>query len=316
MSNKVTIHKTADVQATNIGDGTTIWQFVVILPDAVIGKSVNICAHCLIENNVIIGDRATIKSGVYLWDGVRLGNDVFIGPNVTFTNDKFPRSKVYPNKFPKIIVEDGASIGGGATILPGITIGQKAMIGSGAVVTKSVPPYAIVIGNPARIVGYMQSPLAHIEDKYPFDGATDNVLKLDVKGASIHKLTLVKDMRGNLSAGEFLKDIPFTPKRYFFVFDVPNEKTRGEHAHINCQQFLVCIKGSCSLVIDDGSLRNEIVLNTPSLGVYIAPLTWGIQYKYSSDAILLVFLVSVCPSNHEDIPLVECATRVPKVSTA
>jgi UDP-2-acetamido-3-amino-2,3-dideoxy-glucuronate N-acetyltransferase len=96
-------------------------------------------------------------------------------------------------------------------------------------------------------------------------------------------------MRGNLSAGEFLKDIPFTPKRYFFVFDVPNEKTRGEHAHINCHQFLICIKGSCSLVIDDGSLRNEIALNTPSFGVYLAPLTWGIQYKYSSDAILLVF---------------------------
>ena len=146
------IHPLADVQSRNIGDGTTVWQFVVILPEARIGSGTNICSHCFIENDVVIGDRVTVKSGVQLWDGLRIGDDVFIGPNATFTNDKYPRSKEYPESFPKTVVESGASIGAGAVILPGIKIGKGAMVGAGAVVTKSVPAFAIVIGSPARVI--------------------------------------------------------------------------------------------------------------------------------------------------------------------
>lgn len=153
--NPLIIHALADVQSAEIGAGTRIWQFVVVLPGAKIGQDGNICSHCLIENDVIIGDRVTVKSGVQLWDGLRVGDDVFIGPNVTFTNDKFPRSKQYPQSYAQTIVMTGASIGGGAVILPGITIGVKAMVGAGAVVTQSVPDGAIVVGNPARIVGYV-----------------------------------------------------------------------------------------------------------------------------------------------------------------
>jgi acetyltransferase-like isoleucine patch superfamily enzyme len=145
----------ADVKASHIGPNTRIWQFVVILPDARIGADCNICSHVLIENDVIIGDRVTVKSGVQLWDGLRIEDDVFIGPNVTFTNDPFPRSKQYPTAFPITTVKAGASIGGGATILPGITIGKGAMVGAGAVVTKSVPHHAVVVGNPARVVRYL-----------------------------------------------------------------------------------------------------------------------------------------------------------------
>ncbi len=148
------IHPTADVLTTHIGDGTCIWQYVVILPDAHIGCDCNICSHVFIENDVIIGNRVTIKNGVQLWDGLRVDDDVFIGPNVTFTNDKFPRSKIRPSQFMQTIVQRGASIGGGAVILPGITIGKHAMVGAGAVVTHSVPSRAIVVGNPAHIVGY------------------------------------------------------------------------------------------------------------------------------------------------------------------
>lgn len=148
-------HPLSDVHSQNIGAGSKIWQFVVILPSAVIGKEVNVCANCLIENDVVVGDRVTIKSGVQLWDGVRLEDDVFVGPNVTFTNDRYPRSKQYPDTFSQTIVRRGASIGGGAVILPGITIGENAMVGAGAVVTHDVPPYALVIGNPARIVRYL-----------------------------------------------------------------------------------------------------------------------------------------------------------------
>ncbi len=151
------IHETADIQSRTIGERTRIWQFVVILPDAKIGDDGNICSHCLIENDVVIGHRVTIKSGVQIWDGMRVGDDVFIGPNVTFTNDKFPRSKVYPKEFLETRIENGASIGAGAVILPGLVIGTRSMIGAGAVVTKSVPPYAIVTGSPAKIIGYVDS---------------------------------------------------------------------------------------------------------------------------------------------------------------
>lgn len=152
--NNLTIHPLADVQSNKIGNNTRIWQYVVILPEAIVGEGVNICSHCFIENKVLIGDNVTIKSGVQLWDGITIEEGVFIGPNVTFTNDKFPRSKQYLDNFPITKICKNSSIGGGAVILPGLTIGENAMIGAGAVVTRSVPRNAIVIGNPAHIVGH------------------------------------------------------------------------------------------------------------------------------------------------------------------
>lgn len=149
------IHPLADVAEAEIGEGTKVWQFVVILKGAVIGNDCNICAQSLIEGDVIIGNSVTIKSGVQLWDGTRIGNNVFIGPNVTFTNDLFPRSKVYPDNFTGITVKDFASIGANATILPGVTIGESAMIGAGSVVTKDVPAKAVVVGNPAKIIRFL-----------------------------------------------------------------------------------------------------------------------------------------------------------------
>ncbi|MDP3334159.1 MAG: acyltransferase [Methylococcaceae bacterium] len=151
------VHPLADVATKIIGKNTRVWQFVVILDGAQIGSECNVCAHVLIEGDVIIGDRVTIKSGVQLWDGLRVGNDVFIGPNATFTNDKFPRSKHFPESFLQTTIEDGVSIGAGAVILPGITIGQGAMIGAGAVVTKDVVPFALMIGNPARFIRTLET---------------------------------------------------------------------------------------------------------------------------------------------------------------
>lgn len=154
-----TIHPSSDVQSNSIGQGTRVWQYVVILPQAQIGAECNICSHCLIENDVVVGDRVTVKSGVQLWDGLRIADDVFIGPNVTFSNDRFPRSKQYPESFPQTLVKRGASIGANATILPGITIGEHAMIGAGSVVTKDVPDHALVLGNPARVVRFLNESL-------------------------------------------------------------------------------------------------------------------------------------------------------------
>lgn len=144
------IHKLSDVQSENIGEGTRVWQYSVIFKGAVIGKECNICAHTLVENDVVIGNRVTVKSGVFLWDGIILEDDVFIGPNATFTNDKRPKSKEYPSAFLKTIVKRGASIGANATILPGIIIGEGAMVGAGAVVVKDVIPHTTVVGNPAK----------------------------------------------------------------------------------------------------------------------------------------------------------------------
>lgn len=151
------IHPLADVADCQIGEGTKIWQFVVILEGARIGSDCNICAQTLIEGDVLIGNRVTVKSGVQIWNGSIIGDDVFIGPNVTFSNDLYPRSKQYPKKFNGITIKDGASIGANATILPGIIVGEKALIGAGAVVTKNVPAYAIVTGNPAKIVRFLKN---------------------------------------------------------------------------------------------------------------------------------------------------------------
>lgn len=152
-----TIHPLADVRSTKIGSNTRIWQYSIVLPGAMIGANCNICAHTLIEGDVIIGDNVTVKSGVFLWDGTRIEDDVFIGPNATFTNDLFPRSKVYPEAFNGITIRRGASIGANATLLPGITIGAKAIVGAGAVVTCDVPERALVVGNPAKVIRYIES---------------------------------------------------------------------------------------------------------------------------------------------------------------
>lgn len=147
------IHPLADVESFTIGEGTRIWQYTIVLQGAAIGSDCNICAHCFIENDVVVGDRVTIKNGVQAWDGVTVEDDVFIGPNVTFTNDKFPRSRSKPAGISSILIKKGASVGGGAVLLPAVTVGRHAMVGAGSVVTKSVPDYALVVGNPAVVVG-------------------------------------------------------------------------------------------------------------------------------------------------------------------
>jgi UDP-2-acetamido-3-amino-2,3-dideoxy-glucuronate N-acetyltransferase len=147
------VHPQGICETSDVGEGTRIWAFAHVLPGARVGADCNVCDHVFIENDVVIGDRVTVKSGVQLYDGLRVGDDVFIGPNATFTNDPFPRSRVYDHETPITRVENGASIGANATILPGLTIGARAMVGAGSVVTHDVPAGAIVTGNPARVVG-------------------------------------------------------------------------------------------------------------------------------------------------------------------
>ena len=284
------IHALSDVQSQAIGAGTRVWQFVVILPGARIGSECNICSHCLIENDVVIGDRVTVKSGVQLWDGLRVGDDVFIGPNASFTNDRFPRSKQRPEKYLETVVKQGASIGAGAVILPGIRIGSNAMVAAGAVVTRSVPPNSIVVGNPAKIVGYVDADRNKLAAKSVQSSPLEiGVHGTQVAGVSLHRMNRASDIRGSLTVGEFERTVPFPVRRYFMVFDVPSVETRGEHAHRECHQFLICVRGSCAIVADDGKSRQEFLLDRPDLGIHLPPMVWGIQYKYTADAVLLVF---------------------------
>jgi UDP-2-acetamido-3-amino-2,3-dideoxy-glucuronate N-acetyltransferase len=159
------IHSLSDVQSKNIGKNTFVWQYSIILSGASIGENCNINCHTFIENDVKIGDFVTIKSGVYLWDGIKIEDFVFVGPNVTFTNDVRPRSKQYPDTINKTLIKKNASIGAGAIILGGVTIGEFAMVGAGALVTKNVPSRALVIGTPAKIIGWLNDDGSKMEIK-------------------------------------------------------------------------------------------------------------------------------------------------------
>lgn len=280
------VHALGLCETDSVGARSKIWAFSHVLPGARLGSDCNICDHVFIENDVVVGDRVTVKSGVQLWDGLRVEDDVFIGPNATFSNDRFPRSKRYPDQFLTTTIQRGASIGAHATILPGLTIGQHAMVGAGSIVTKDVPPRSVVVGHPARIKGYVDTTSADTIATSSADPTDPRTTK--VKGVALLQLPLVTDLRGSLSVGEVQEHVPFSIKRYFLVFDVKSSEVRGEHAHISCHQFLVCVRGRVSVVADDGAAREQYDLSEPNVGLYLPPMTWSVQYLYSPDAILLV----------------------------
>ena len=203
---------------------------------------------------------------------------------MTFANDRFPRSKQYPEEFLSTVVADGASLGAGAVLLPGVRVGRNAMVGAGAVVTKDVPANAIVVGNPARITGYVgaqsAAPTSAEQRKH------DDVL---AGGARLVPLRVASDLRGSLAAIEMTTDLPFVPARFFAVFDVPSKDVRGEHAHRACEQVLVALRGSVTCIVDDGHRRTQVKLDSPDVGLYMPAMTWGTQYQYSPDSVLGVF---------------------------
>lgn len=280
------VHPEGKVESSDIGPGTRVWAFAHILQGAHIGADCNICDHTFIEGGAVLGDRVTVKCGVQLWNGITLEDDVFVGPNATFTNDAFPRSRQPAAEVARTLVRRGASIGANATLLPGVTIGAGAMVGAGAVVTRDVPPRAIVVGNPAAVSGFVNDesrmrvpPMGPL----PVRGGTPLIA-----GAGLYELPRVSDGRGHLSFAELHQALPFPVVRYFLVFGVPSREVRGEHAHRTLDQFLVCVHGNCSVRLFDGDASEEILLNRPDLGLHVPPLVWTTEYKYSPDAVLLV----------------------------
>lgn len=276
------VHDRALCESEHVGSGTSIGAFAHVLRDARIGADCTISDNVVIENDVVLGDRVRVDCGVQLSDGVRIQDDVIVRANATFAHDPDPGDCPETDGAPHTVVSAGARIGANATILPGIVIGRNAVIRAGSVVAKSVPAHAIVEGNPGRIVGYAGA-------ESPAPAVPAEVGEPDISSRfRMHRLRKAVDMRGGLVAAEF-SDLPFVPRRTFVVYNVPSREVRGEHAHRVCEQFLVCLRGSVNVLADDGVERREFILDDPSLGLHLRPMTWGTQYKYSLGSVLMVF---------------------------
>lgn len=279
--NDISIHDLALCETRRLGSGTSVMAFARLVHDVRVGTLCHVGSHAFLDHKVVVGDRVTISAGAHLSTGVRVEDDVVIGPNVVFAGN----GAADAGQSGETLIRAGAFVGANATILGGLTIGSKSRVNAGSVVTRSVPPNAIVTGNPAQIIGYVDA----AEPNQVVQGsAKSGVLATSVLGVTLHHMAEVEDLRGNLSVGELGRDVPFEVKRYFLVYDVPNMEIRGEHAHIRCHQFLIAVKGSLHVVVDDGRSRQEVLLDRPSLGLHLPPMTWGIQYRYSADAVLLV----------------------------
>lgn len=274
------IHPQALVETSNVGAGTRVWAFAHLLAGSVVGRDCNICDGVFIEGDVVVGDRVTVKGGVQLWDGVRLEDDTFIGPNASFSNDPFPRSRQRPAEFNRTIVRRGASIGANATLLPGIVVGERAMVGAGAVVTRDVPARSIVVGNPARVVGAVDADDERIGRlQQPATAGLDAVRCVDIPE--------IVDHRGSLSFGQTGSQIPFVPRRYFTIMNVPAGKGRGGHAHRTVEQFIVALRGRVAITLDDGARSRTVILESPRRGLYVPPMIWNDLDEMSPETVIL-----------------------------
>jgi dTDP-4-dehydrorhamnose 3,5-epimerase-like enzyme len=215
-----------------------------------------------------------------------VGDDVVIGPNATFSNEAPSGGVDKRDAHAFTRIGQGATIGANATVLAGLTIGQYAVIRPGAVVTHIVPAYAIISGNPSQIVGYVGT--SRREPEKLFSSTQDETpIKLRVKGAGLVHFAKVVDMRGMTTFAEFDKHLPFVATRFFVVRDVPSREVRGEHAHKTLHEFLVCLKGSFAVMLDDGFVRDEVAMDSPTLGLHVPPQVWRVVYKFSPDAVML-----------------------------
>jgi acetyltransferase-like isoleucine patch superfamily enzyme len=270
-------HPLSLVETDAVGDGTQISAFAHILPGARIGRDCRILDHTVVGDNVVVGDRVTVSAGVHLADA-ELEDDVFLGANVAIARG--PES----TGSQRTVVRSGASIGANATLAAGVIISESAVVSPGALVTRNVPANAIIAGNPAQIVGYVGTAPANRSSVAAQPGAEP----CNVAGVVFRRLPRFEDMRGALTVAEFQAHVPFPIQRLFLVYDVPNREIRGEHAHYTLHQFLICVRGSCAVLVDDGAHRHEFRLETPCDSLYVPPMTWSVQYKHSPDAVLLV----------------------------
>ena len=251
-----------------------------------IGVGVRIEAMACVPATARIGSGVTISNCVSLAPGMVVEDDVHIGPNASFPEHRILFSSMVQER--PTLLRKNCTIGANAIVGPGVIVGEHAVVDAGAVVTTSVQPFAIVSGNPARVIGFADTPKTQATGDARSDSPVQ-VIHSKVKGVRAYQLPFITDPRGNLTVGEFGPHLPFAPKRYFATFDVPNATVRGEHAHRECEQFLLCLHGSCAVMVDDGEHREEFLLDRPTFGIYVPPMIWAAEYKHSADSTLLVF---------------------------
>jgi len=257
---RVSIHPTAVVETDSLGEGCTVQEY------ASLGAEVMLSAE------------VTVGPGARLLGKVRAHRAVTIGPNAVL--GQYEASSVG-----EVAVGSEARIGANATVRLGVAIGRGAVVEDGSVVEADVPAYAVVRGSPARIVGYVDTLPEPIEVLNA--SAVDRPVTTGVPGVILYPVARARDLRGSLAAVEFA-DLPFVPQRAFAVYSVPDESVRGAHAHRACGQVLLCVSGEVSSVADDGAHRQAFRLSGPEVGLFIPPMVWSMQYRYTTDAVLLV----------------------------
>lgn len=235
-------------------------ETAVVHEGASMGSDCNVGPHSLVGNHVEVADSVQIGSRVML-------NTAFASPSAS------------------IRIEEGVVIGDGSVVVGPLSIGAFSIVKPGSIVTRSIPKFAVVEGNPAQVVDYVRPSFFRGETVEP---PHEVGAKITVAGCDIWRLPLIADLRGNLTHAELGQYLPFQPKRFFLVFDVPNEKIRGSHAHHELHELLICVKGSVIVTLDNGSESRQLLLNDPTVMLHLRPKTWTTQYSYSSDAVLMV----------------------------
>jgi UDP-2-acetamido-3-amino-2,3-dideoxy-glucuronate N-acetyltransferase len=280
------IDPSARFEADDLGTGSRVLAYVRVAPGVAIGQNCVIHDHAVLIGSVTLDGDVQVHTGARLLGRVRVEHGVVVGAGAVVGGE--PSSGEPDREASEIVVRRFASLGANVTVLPGVVVGRRAVVEPGSVVTESVPANAVVSGNPARIVAYVDSgPEASRPDVIAASSVGVGITKTKVEGVVLHRLAYARDLRGSLTAAEF-SNLPFAPLRLFTVFDVPSESVRGAHAHRTCAQFLVCTLGEVSCLVDDGSAREEIRLTSPDVGLHIPPMIWGTQWKYTRDAVLLV----------------------------
>lgn len=275
------IDPTAACDAKRIGAHSRVLAFARLGPDVTVGEDCFVGDHAVLEGEVTLADDVQIEGGARIVGPVTVGRRAAVGVGAVLSGTERTSGTA------DIVVGADAQIGANAAVLPGVSIGRSAVVRPGSIVTDSVPAHAIVAGNPARIVAYVESTDLAVARERILTAAPEKTIETAVGGVTIHPVTHARDLRGSLAALEF-RDLPFVPLRAFVVFDVPSETVRGSHAHRVCAQFLVCLAGGVSCLVDDGTAREDLRLATADAGVYMPPMTWGTQWRYTHDAILLV----------------------------
>lgn len=280
-------HPKAICEAEYVGEGSRIAAFASVNASAVLGAGCTIGEGAVVRGSVRLGHSVDIGSGAQIGEGVILEDNVRVGTGASIEGVE---SLMEGNRgIQGAVVGKGSRVGSNATVLPGIQIGRGAQINPGTVVTRNVPDLAVVEGNPAVIVGYSGSSHTYhstnLQTARESKSVTDSV---EPESSRIIELTAANDIRGYLSAGETGRELPFEPKRFFVVFNVPSIEARGSHAHKECHQLLICVSGSVRALVHDGTTGREYVLNSPNHALYMPPMTWGTQFQYSKDAVLVV----------------------------